>query len=172
MDANLPKIQYAMQPDASELATQFISLISISLLCLLFGLKTFNVQYKYLTYSRWLVIALYVQSWAFVVTAILLVSTNNGKYSDSQFRAYMGTYVCGSGNSLSCVLSEMACDVFYAGTKIIIYFWYYLMNTPFSANNSSNHLIAVTGSLRKCGLSLLSANRGCKLGLTSSTLVL
>lgn len=78
MDAILPKIQTEMQPDASELATQFVSLIAISTLCLLFGLKTFNVQFKYLTYSRWLVLGLYINSWAFIFTAIMLVSTNNG----------------------------------------------------------------------------------------------
>lgn len=27
------------------------------------------------------------------------------------------------GNFLSCFLSEVACDLFYAGTKIIIYAW-------------------------------------------------
>lgn len=27
------------------------------------------------------------------------------------------------GNSISCTLSELVCDVFYAGTKLTIYFW-------------------------------------------------
>ncbi|SAM04378.1 hypothetical protein [Absidia glauca] len=70
----------------------------------LFGIKTHNVQYKYLSYSRWLVLLLYLCSWAFTVSTLILVATNNGNY-------------------LSCLLSELACDVFYSGTKILIYCW-------------------------------------------------
>ncbi|KAI9270752.1 hypothetical protein BDA99DRAFT_534860 [Phascolomyces articulosus] len=94
----------AMQPDTTELSSQLIALLSTTVMCLLFGIKTYNVDFRYLTYSRWLVIALYINSWAFTYTAIILASTNNG-------------------NSMSCLLSELACDVFYAGTKLTIYFW-------------------------------------------------
>ncbi|KAI8143862.1 hypothetical protein BJV82DRAFT_644370 [Fennellomyces sp. T-0311] len=93
-----------MQPDTTELTSQMIALLSTTVMCLLFGVKTYNVDIKYLTYSRWLVLALYINSWAFTYTAIILASTNNG-------------------NSISCLLSELACDVFYAGTKMTIYFW-------------------------------------------------
>ncbi|KAG2219434.1 hypothetical protein INT45_002319 [Circinella minor] len=94
----------AMQPDPTELTSQMIALVSTTVMCVLFGIKTYNVDFRYLTYSRWLVIALYVNSWAFTFAAILLASTNNG-------------------NATSCLLSELACDIFYAGTKFTIYFW-------------------------------------------------
>ncbi|KAG0165970.1 hypothetical protein DFQ30_007751 [Apophysomyces sp. BC1015] len=67
------------QPDASELASQLVTLLCISIMSCLFGIKTFNVQFKYLSLSRWLVIMLYIFSWAFTVTAMVLVSTNNEK---------------------------------------------------------------------------------------------
>lgn len=94
----------APQPDGSELASKLVSLLSISVMSILFGIKTFNVQFKYLTYSRWLVLTLYIISWGFTCAATLFVSTNNM-------------------NLLSCFLSEMACDIFYSATKIIIYGW-------------------------------------------------
>lgn len=92
------------QPDGPEIAAKLVSLLSFTLLAVLFGIKTFNVQFRYLSYSRWLVLALYLLSWGFTVTSMVLVTTNNGNY-------------------LSCFLSIMVCDVFYAGTKIIIYAW-------------------------------------------------
>ncbi|KAI9349346.1 hypothetical protein BD770DRAFT_326996 [Pilaira anomala] len=94
----------SIQPDISEIASEFVSLVCVSLLSILFGIKTYNVQYKYLSCSRWLITALYALSWAFTISATVFVSTNNG-------------------NFLSCFLSEVACDLFYAGTKIIIYAW-------------------------------------------------
>ena len=69
----------AMQPDPTELTSQMIALISTTVMCVLFGIKTYTVDFRYLTYSRWLVIALYINSWAFTFAAILLASTNNGK---------------------------------------------------------------------------------------------
>lgn len=92
------------QPDAAELSAKVVSLLSFSVLAVLFGVKTYNVQFRYLTYSRWLVLTLYVLSWAFSVISMVLVSTNNG-------------------NFVSCLLSIMVCDVFYSGTKIVIYAW-------------------------------------------------
>ena len=71
----------AMQPDTTELASQLIALLSTTVMCALFGIKTYNVELKYLTYSRWLVLALYLNSWAFTYTAIILASTNNGTYA-------------------------------------------------------------------------------------------
>jgi hypothetical protein len=67
------------QPDHGELASQIISLLSISVMATLFGIKTYNVQFKYLSYSRWLILALYVMSWGFTTSATLFASTNNGK---------------------------------------------------------------------------------------------
>ncbi|KAI8368236.1 uncharacterized protein BYT42DRAFT_585856 [Radiomyces spectabilis] len=92
------------QPDGGELAAQLVCLFSVSILSTLFGVKTFNVQFTYLSYSRWLVLALYVCSWAFCVSSIVLISTNNNNY-------------------LSCMLSIMACDIFYSGTKLVMYSW-------------------------------------------------
>lgn len=68
----------SLQPDSGELSSQMISLLSITVMSTLFGIKTYNVQYKYLSYSRWLILALYVLSWAFTVAATIFVSTNNG----------------------------------------------------------------------------------------------
>ncbi|KAI9496691.1 hypothetical protein BDB00DRAFT_785428 [Zychaea mexicana] len=92
------------QPDGGELASKIVSLLSVGAMSMLFGIKTFNVQFKYLTYSRWLVLILYIISWGFTCAGMLFVTTNNGNY-------------------LSCFLSEMACDIFYSATKIIIYMW-------------------------------------------------
>ncbi|CAO3595210.1 unnamed protein product [Absidia cylindrospora] len=98
------EFSYTTQPDGGELASEVIGLIGISVMCTLFGIKTYNVQYKYLSYSRWLVLLLYMFSWAFTFTGLVLMATNNG-------------------NFLSCLLSELTCDIFYSGTKITIYLW-------------------------------------------------
>ncbi|KAJ8659803.1 hypothetical protein O0I10_004396 [Lichtheimia ornata] len=100
----LRNIVMEVQPDTSEIVSQGIALVSCTIMCALFGMKTYNVQFKYLTYSRWLVVMLYINSWAFTYTAVVLSSTNNE-------------------NHLSCLLSELTCDVFYAATKLTIYFW-------------------------------------------------
>ncbi|KAL0078495.1 hypothetical protein J3Q64DRAFT_1766683 [Phycomyces blakesleeanus] len=92
------------QPDGSEIASQIISMCSISILSLLFGIKSYNVQYKYLSLSRWLVLALYLFSWSFTTSSMIFTSTNNGNY-------------------ISCYLSIMACDIFYSATKLTTYWW-------------------------------------------------
>ncbi|KAI8890018.1 hypothetical protein K501DRAFT_207318 [Backusella circina FSU 941] len=104
MDDRFKLIGTTPNPDGGELAAKVVSLVSITLLSLLFGIKTFNVSFQYLSYSRWLVLTLYVVSWAFTTTSMLLVTTNNGNYT-------------------SCFLSIMVCDIFYSGTKITIYAW-------------------------------------------------
>ncbi|KAI9363269.1 hypothetical protein BD770DRAFT_381167 [Pilaira anomala] len=92
------------QPDGPEIAAKIVSLFSISLISLLFGIKTFNVHFRYLTYSRWLILTLYLFSWSFTTISTLLVTTNNRNYT-------------------SCLLSIMVCDIFYSGTKIAIFAW-------------------------------------------------
>ncbi|KAI9308471.1 hypothetical protein BJ944DRAFT_156189, partial [Cunninghamella echinulata] len=92
------------QPDNEEIASQFIGLFGVTVVCILFGIKTYNIQYKFLSYSKWLIILLYICSWAFTVSGLTLMLTNNGNFT-------------------SCLLSEYACDVFYSGTKICIYCW-------------------------------------------------
>ncbi|KAI8093831.1 uncharacterized protein BX664DRAFT_330687 [Halteromyces radiatus] len=99
-----PDYSYTPQPDGGEISSQLIALVAASIMCSLFGIKTYNVQYKYLSYSRILVLLLYICSWAFTVTGLILMSTNNGNY-------------------LSCLLSELSCDIFYSGTKILMYCW-------------------------------------------------
>jgi hypothetical protein len=68
------------QPDAGELVAKLVSLFSVSVLSVLFGTKTFNVQFKYLSYSKWIVLVLYIFSWAFTVMGMVLVTTNNSMY--------------------------------------------------------------------------------------------
>ncbi|GAA5796051.1 hypothetical protein HPULCUR_001419 [Helicostylum pulchrum] len=50
------------QPDGSEIAAKIVSMSSITLISLLFGIKTYNVHFRYLTYSRWLIEKVYVVS--------------------------------------------------------------------------------------------------------------
>lgn len=74
-----PEYQYTSQPDGAEISSRMIGLFAISTMGVLFGIKTHNVQYKYLSYSRWLVLLLYLCSWAFTVSTLILVATNNGE---------------------------------------------------------------------------------------------
>ncbi|CAO3587628.1 unnamed protein product [Absidia cylindrospora] len=92
------------QPEWGEFSSLLISLVAITITCSLFGVKTFNVNYRQLTYARWLVVMLYICSWTFTASTAILASTNNGNYT-------------------SCFLSIMACDLFYCGTKFILYLW-------------------------------------------------
>ncbi|KAI8060143.1 hypothetical protein BC940DRAFT_371535 [Gongronella butleri] len=91
-------------PDALEIGSEIISLACITVLAAALGAKTFNEKIKTLNYGRVLVILLYTFSWAFAVTSIVIVSTNNN-------------------NMISCTLGMLACDFFYAGSKIAIYAW-------------------------------------------------
>lgn len=122
---SLPNVTIFMsspQPDIWELASQLVSLIAITVMSYIFGVKTFNVQFKYLSYSRWLILLLYVFSWAFTTSSTIFVSTNNGKIILISFLNFF-CLTSFTGNYLSCKLSELACDTFYSGTKIIIYAW-------------------------------------------------
>ncbi|KAG0754083.1 hypothetical protein G6F57_013690 [Rhizopus arrhizus] len=92
------------QPDQGELVAKLVSLFCSTVLSVLFGLKTFNVQFKYLSYSKWIVLVLYIFSWSFTVMGMLLVTTNNGNFT-------------------SCLMSIMVCDVLYCAAKITIYVW-------------------------------------------------
>ncbi|KAI9031710.1 hypothetical protein CLU79DRAFT_694327 [Phycomyces nitens] len=107
-------------PDAVEIVTKFISLICISILSVLFGIKIYKIELRYLTYSKWLVLALYVCSWAFSMTATLLASTNDGKSNISECFSCDLSFL---GNETSCTLSQLTCDLFYSGSKFIIYVW-------------------------------------------------
>jgi hypothetical protein len=119
------------QPDGAELAAKLVSLFSFSLLSFLFGIKTFNIHFKYLSYSRWLVLALYILSWSFTCISMVLVTTNNGLFPynihDSTYQHFFLLFIelIRIGNFVSCFLSIMVCDIFYSGTKIVIYAWYF-----------------------------------------------
>lgn len=65
------------QPDAEELASQIVSLFSISVLSIIMGNKTSETRFGEMSVSRVLIMCLYVWSWAFTVIATILVPTNN-----------------------------------------------------------------------------------------------
>ncbi|KAI9497893.1 hypothetical protein BDB00DRAFT_755909 [Zychaea mexicana] len=93
-----------INPDPLEIGSEIISLACITVLACALGVKTDGEKLKSLNYGRALVIMLYFLSWAFSVTSIMVVSTNNH-------------------NIVSCTLGMLSCDVFYAGSKIAIYAW-------------------------------------------------
>lgn len=80
MDVGQQVFISSIHPDWGEIASKLVSLLSITIMTILFGIKTYNVQFQYLTYSRWLVLALYIMSWGFTCAATLFVSTNNGEF--------------------------------------------------------------------------------------------
>ncbi|KAJ2955969.1 hypothetical protein NQZ79_g8130 [Umbelopsis isabellina] len=87
-----------------EILSQVVSLSCISVLSTLAGSKTSTERLRHLTYARLLILLIYAISWAFTTMSTLLVATNNY-------------------NQISCALSILTCDVFYAGSKILIYAW-------------------------------------------------
>ncbi|KAI8059054.1 uncharacterized protein B0P05DRAFT_558905 [Gilbertella persicaria] len=91
-------------PDTMELVSEMISLACISVLAAAIGSKTYGEKIKSLNYGRVLVILLYSFSLAFSITSIIVVSTNNH-------------------NIVSCTLGMLACDFFYAGSKVVTYAW-------------------------------------------------
>lgn len=66
-----------MNPDGMEIASEMTSLTCITVLALALGAKTYGEKVKSLNYGRVLVILLYALSWAFAITSIVVVSTNN-----------------------------------------------------------------------------------------------
>ncbi|KAF9338442.1 hypothetical protein BKA57DRAFT_532466 [Linnemannia elongata] len=90
------------RPDAPSVISLLVSLLSISLMSVLFGRKTSGTSMANINYARGLVISLYVVSWLFTTIAAVLTSTN-------------------TGNIMSCTLSIFVCLSLYAASKIIIY---------------------------------------------------
>ncbi|KAG0373091.1 hypothetical protein BGX24_012166 [Mortierella sp. AD032] len=90
------------KPDVPEILSLLVSLLSISLMSLLFGRKTSGTNMTNINYARGLVISLYIVSWGFTTIAAVLTSTNYG-------------------NITSCTLSIFVCLSLYAMSKIIIY---------------------------------------------------
>ncbi|KAI8337801.1 hypothetical protein BD560DRAFT_28042 [Blakeslea trispora] len=91
-------------PDVLEITSELISLLCITVLASAVGSKTFGEKIKTINYGRLMVIVLYLLSWAFATTSIIVVSTNNN-------------------NMVSCTLGMLSCDIFYAGSKIVVYAW-------------------------------------------------
>ncbi|KAG0243004.1 hypothetical protein B0O80DRAFT_445124 [Mortierella sp. GBAus27b] len=92
----------AQKPDAPTIISLMVSLLSISLMSVLFGRKTAGTSIANINYARGLVISLYVVSWGFTTIAAVLTSTN-------------------VGNITSCTISVLVCLSLYAASKIIIY---------------------------------------------------
>ncbi|KAF9201545.1 hypothetical protein BGZ49_008226 [Haplosporangium sp. Z 27] len=90
------------QPDFVESASLFVTLACISLMSILFGRKTAATDLSTLNYARGLVVALYLVSWLFTLTAAMLAQTNNM-------------------NAVSCEMSIFVCIVLYSSSKILIY---------------------------------------------------
>ncbi|GAA5814572.1 hypothetical protein MFLAVUS_008071 [Mucor flavus] len=91
-------------PDTLEIISEFISLVCITVLASAIGSKTFGEKIKTINYGRIMVILLYFLSWSFATTSAVVVSTNNN-------------------NMTSCTLGMLSCDIFYAGSKIVVYAW-------------------------------------------------
>lgn len=65
-------------PDSLEIMSETLSLTCISILATAFGFKTNNHRLSRLTYGQFLVLLLYILSWAFCVTSMVVISTNDG----------------------------------------------------------------------------------------------
>lgn len=65
-------------PDSLEIMSETLSLTCISILATAFGFKTNNQRLSRLTYGQFLVLLLYMLSWAFCVTSMVVISTNDG----------------------------------------------------------------------------------------------
>lgn len=114
-----------VNPDGMEIASELTSLVCITVLALALGAKTYGEKIKSLNYGRVLVILLYTLSWAFATTSIVVVSTNNSKWlsSSSSISLANNFPMFSADNIVSCTLGMLACDFFYAGSKIAIYAW-------------------------------------------------
>lgn len=114
-----------VNPDGMEIASELTSLVCITVLALALGAKTYGEKIKSLNYGRVLVILLYTLSWAFATTSIVVVSTNNSKclFCSSSISLANNFPLISADNIVSCTLGMLACDFFYAGSKIAIYAW-------------------------------------------------
>ncbi|KAG2198744.1 hypothetical protein INT47_005429 [Mucor saturninus] len=101
---DIPTDLSLINPDGMEIASELISLTCITVLALALGAKTNGEKARSLNYGRVLVILLYALSWAFAATSVIVVSTNNN-------------------NMVSCTIGMLACDFFYAGSKVVCYAW-------------------------------------------------
>ncbi|RUS14689.1 hypothetical protein BC937DRAFT_93477 [Endogone sp. FLAS-F59071] len=101
MDSSPPQLMYV---DWEEIISQSLMLSCISIMSALFGSKIARSRLREITYPKSLVLLLYFLSWAFTSISTILLTTNDG-------------------NFISCDISILTCDIFYAGSKIVIYLW-------------------------------------------------
>lgn len=66
-------------PDLLEIVSEFISLVCITVLATVIGSKTYGETLKTLNYGRFMVINIFLLSWAFAFTSAVIVSTNDSK---------------------------------------------------------------------------------------------
>lgn len=66
-------------PDLLEIFSEFVSLVCITVLASAIGSKTYGETMKTINYGRFMVIFLYLMSWAFATTSAVVVSTNNSE---------------------------------------------------------------------------------------------
>lgn len=71
-------------PDILEIISELISLVCITVLATAIGSKTFGETIKSINYGRFMVINLFLLSWAFAFTSAVVVSTNNSKIGKYQ----------------------------------------------------------------------------------------
>lgn len=64
-------------PDILEMISEFISLVCITVLATAIGSKTYGETLKTLNYGRFMVINIFLLSWAFAFTSAVIVSTND-----------------------------------------------------------------------------------------------
>lgn len=66
-------------PDVLEIISELVSLFCITVLATAIGSKTYGETLRTINYGRFMVIMLYLSSWAFAYTSAVVVSTNNSK---------------------------------------------------------------------------------------------
>lgn len=81
---NYPDNTLPPQPDFLELITLLVSALGMAMMSSFFRIKTYNIDYKKLPYSKWLVILLYITSWGFIFTQTIILFKNNGNLSNNQ----------------------------------------------------------------------------------------
>ncbi|RUP48853.1 hypothetical protein BC936DRAFT_143808 [Jimgerdemannia flammicorona] len=116
-----------------EALGQLLCIACITIMSTLFGVKVAGDRLQHLNYPRILVLLLYFMSWAFTNMSAVLLSTNTGMFCrGTGTRSYPflpskvlnpSHFRSNKGNFISCSLSILACDVFYALSNIIMYLW-------------------------------------------------
>ncbi|KAL0079845.1 hypothetical protein J3Q64DRAFT_1838861 [Phycomyces blakesleeanus] len=91
-------------PDNSEIGAEVLSVVSITVLSTLFGLKCASIESR-ISYSQQLVLTVIGISIGFDLIACMLTSTNNRNY-------------------VACLLSVLHCTFIYTAAKIAVYLYF------------------------------------------------